>query len=112
MFSGTKFPKSVLSGISGITIELWKDDGDGTPDAEDLQINTTTTDADGKWQFIDLAAGDYYVIMPTGQLDDFLVSPNVVTDPDDDVDNDNDVTGIVNVSGGPAGYTTGMLTLG
>lgn len=99
-------------GFDGITIELWKDDGDGTPDADDLQINTTTTDSDGHWQFVDLSAGDYYVIMPTGQLDAFLVSPNSVTDPDDDVDNDNDVTGTVDVSGGPSGWTTGMLTLG
>ncbi|MEM7140856.1 MAG: SdrD B-like domain-containing protein [Actinomycetota bacterium] len=101
-------------GFSGVNVELWKDDGDGVADDEDLQINTTTTDGDGAWQFVDLTAGDYYVVVPIGQsaLADHQVSPNVVTDPDDDVDNDNDISGGVAVSGGPIGYTTGMITLG
>ena len=50
--------------------------------------------------------------MPTGQLDSFLVSPNAVTDPDDDIDDDNDVSGTVDIAEGPAGYVTGLLTVG
>jgi len=99
-------------GISGLTVQLWKDDGDATVNATDTQTGTTTTDSSGNWQFTGLVAGDYYVVMPTGQLSGFLVSPNTATDPDDNLDNDNDIVATAAVSGGPSGYVTGVLTLG
>ena len=55
--------------ISGVKLELWKDDGDGVfePGAGDTLVTSTTTDADGNYWFIVDADTPYFVAIPTGQ---------------------------------------------
>ncbi|RMH79457.1 MAG: DUF11 domain-containing protein [Actinomyces sp.] len=101
-------------GIAGVTVELWSDEGSVSADAADTLVGQTTTDTDGHWLFTDLAAGDYYVVIPDGQaaLASHRISPGTVTDPDDDVDNDSDAYATVDVTGGPSGTVTRIITLG
>ncbi len=48
------------AGISGVTVNLWTDDdNDGTPDT---QVDTTTTDTDGKYSFVSLVPGTRYIV--------------------------------------------------
>jgi len=49
------------SGINGVTVDLWLDDGDGIIDGGDTFIGTQTTTGDGGYNFTGLAAGDYIV---------------------------------------------------
>ncbi len=49
------------SGINGVTVDLWLDDGDGIIDGGDTFIGTQTTTGDGGYDFTGLAAGDYIV---------------------------------------------------
>jgi hypothetical protein len=52
-------------GISGWTIKVYADDGDGVLGAGDTLAGTTTTGADGSYAFNDLAPGDYIVVEGT-----------------------------------------------
>ncbi|MFN8356788.1 MAG: SdrD B-like domain-containing protein [Spirosomataceae bacterium] len=62
-------------GVSGITVELYKTDANGTPIG--AAFKTTTTDANGAYKFDLLASGDYKVkfIIPTN-MDMALTTPN------------------------------------
>jgi len=54
----------VGAGIAGITVELYLDDGDNTPDpggTDGAPIQTTQTDANGEYLFYGLDAGPYFV---------------------------------------------------
>jgi len=108
--------------VAGVSVELFTDtDGDGQPDDLDGDgvitsadaIATTTTDADGFYLFDGLAPADYIVgIPPTetdrgGPLGRTQSSSPTSTDPNDDVDNDD------NGFDGPGGYIiSGPVTLG
>jgi len=107
--------------IEGVVVELFEDaDGDGLPD--DLNgdgiidsndaIATETTGPDGEYLFEDLTPGDYIVGIgpsnfdPGGPLFGHLSSDPTSTDPNDDVDNNDDGTP------GPHNYVwSGPVTL-
>ena len=107
--------------IEGVTVDLFVDaDGDGLPDDTngdgiidgDDAIATTTTGPDGEYLFTDLPPGDYIVGIPPasfdedGPLDGTVPSETVSSDPNDDVDNDN------NGAAGSDGYVfSGPVTL-
>ena len=57
--------------IPGVRVDLFADD-DGTPgySAGDTWLGATVTDANGKYAFENLVAGDYYVVIPEDQSDD------------------------------------------
>ncbi len=93
--------------IEGVVVHLFTDeDGDGRPDdrnGDDVidaadAIATDTTGPDGDYLFTDLAAGEYVVgIAPEnwdedGPLDDWVSSGPTSTDPNDDIDNNDDGT--------------------
>jgi hypothetical protein len=46
---------------AGVTVHLYQDGGDGTMDAGDALLLTTTTDASGQYSFAGLADGTYWV---------------------------------------------------
>ncbi len=50
-------------GVSGATVLLYEDGGDGTMDAGDALLSTTTTDALGQYSFAGLADGTYWVVI-------------------------------------------------
>ncbi len=80
-------------GVAGVEVQLWSTNAAGAPDAI---IDTTTTNAQGKYLFEDLAAGDYVVAIADtqqagGQALAGLASTDgngAAPDPDDDVDLD------------------------
>ena len=79
----------------GVTVELYEDtDGDGQPDT---LLDSTTTDANGDYQFTDLSAGDYVVveITPDGLTD---VSDEDTTADGDAFDGDQTVDDQIAVS--------------
>ncbi|MEM7478158.1 MAG: DUF4347 domain-containing protein [Planctomycetota bacterium] len=54
-------------GIGGATVFLFNDNGNGTIDAGDTQIASTTTGADGRYEF-DVSAGNYFVAIASTTL--------------------------------------------
>jgi uncharacterized repeat protein (TIGR01451 family) len=108
--------------IEGVWVELFTDaDGDGLPDDLNgdgiIDVNdavaTTGTDADGLYLFDGLEPGDYIVGIPPMEwepgapLDGFLSSGPTSTDPNDDIDDDD------NGTAGPFGYVwSGAVTIG
>ena len=55
------------AGLANITVELWLDsDGNGTPDSS---YDSTTTASDGTYSFTGIPAGDYVVVVDTGDAD-------------------------------------------
>ena len=70
-----------LSGDSkytaGWTINLYKDDGDGVPDAGDTK-STTTTNATGDYTFANLGPGTYFVCEDDSNADWIQTFPNTV----------------------------------
>ncbi|MEM9530024.1 MAG: SdrD B-like domain-containing protein [Pseudomonadota bacterium] len=108
-------------GIANVTVELWADsDASGTVTAADTLVDTTVTNGDGKYEFFNIDAGDYFVLIPDGQngagqpLEGlFQTDRQEEADPDGDVDNfDNGVIEIDLGGGNPIGLTSGVLTLG
>ena len=85
-------------GISGATVSLYKDDNnDNLPDG--AAIATTTTDVSGLYSFSNFSAGRYIISIPV--LSGYTISPNTSTqatssNPDNDVDNDNNGVNVVN----------------
>ncbi|MEL6894347.1 MAG: SdrD B-like domain-containing protein, partial [Actinomycetota bacterium] len=93
-------------GIAGVTVELWRDDGDGVFDpAVDTLVSTQLTadgsDAleEGEYLFEFLPPGDYFVAIPDADLADGGVldglasstgndAGGVAPDPDDNADSD------------------------
>ncbi len=64
-------------GLSGVTAELWLDDGDGIFNSgTDTLVTTTVTDASGNYLFDGLAADNYFV-----NIDDTTLPPNLTTSP-------------------------------
>ena len=58
------------AGVGTITVELYRDvDGSGTFSPADTLVTSTTTSAQGYYQFTDLVAGDYLAVLPTTNFD-------------------------------------------
>ena len=102
-------------------VQVWADTiADGAPSVGDTLIDTTTTDANGKYEFLNLDAGDYFVVIPDGQdgagqpLEGiFQTDRNEEADPDSDSDNnDNGVSQIDLGATNPIGLASGVVTLG
>ncbi|MCS6845172.1 MAG: GEVED domain-containing protein [Caldilineales bacterium] len=51
------------SGLNGVRVELYRDNGDGVADtAADMLVSFTLTSGDGRYLFSNLPAGDYYAV--------------------------------------------------
>jgi hypothetical protein len=75
--------------LADVTIELYRDDNDGSfePGTDDLLEDTTTTDGNGNYRFEDLVAGSYFVRQPpqtvgSESLDEDVSPPIVITTTD------------------------------
>ena len=99
-------------GISGVTVQLWQDtNGDGVADA---QVGTTATSSSGNYTFTNLIPGNYIVHIPQSQFDlggplNVYSTANVVVNPNNDVNNDNNA-GPAN-SGITGGMSSGVLVV-
>lgn len=75
---GNPIQTVVTQDQAGVTIKLYKDDGDSIfePGSGDVYVDSTVTDANGNYSFQDLAFGNYFVqeVVDTGYV--------AVTDPD------------------------------
>lgn len=70
-------------GISGVRVELYQDNG-GTPgvyDAGDTFVTFETTDANGRYRFDNLPAGDYVVVIPPDNFRNLGAGDNVPGNP-------------------------------
>ncbi len=101
-------------GIPGVDVQLWIDvDNDGVfePSGDDAAgyAGTDTTDADGRYLFDGIVAGDYFTYIPKLQpeLDGFRTSGTPDASADNDQDNDNN-----GVGSSSAGWHSGAVTLG
>jgi protocatechuate 3,4-dioxygenase beta subunit len=70
-------------GISGVTLRLYRDDGDNVfePGAGDVLVATTTTDATGHYLFANVPAGSYYVALDSGTLPAGLAATTGTSNP-------------------------------
>ena len=78
-------------GIPGVTVTAYRDDDDiPGPSEGDTKVAVQVTDADGRYQFENLAAGDYYIAIEDGQdaLDGWTSSTDGSSEPAADTDND------------------------
>jgi protocatechuate 3,4-dioxygenase beta subunit len=105
------------AGVDGVTVELFAAGVDPT-DPNATPLRTTTTANGGIYEFDNLFPGDYFVYIPPsefsgGPLDGFVSSNGngTATDPDDNIDNDDDgepYNGGTEISDG---LTSGVITL-
>lgn len=51
------------SGVAGVTVVLYRDNGDGEPDAADAIVSSTSTNGAGGYEFTDVGDGNYYVVV-------------------------------------------------
>ncbi|MCI5165149.1 MAG: hypothetical protein D3903_03440, partial [Candidatus Electrothrix sp. GM3_4] len=78
-------------GLSGITVELYRDDGNTTFGAEDgPAILTTVTDGNGNYSFEGIPPGDYWVDVDETTLPTGLVAVTADLGGDDTLDSDLD----------------------
>jgi len=90
------------TGVANVTVFLYEDtDGDGVIDTGDLQITSTTTDANGNYNFTGLALRNYIVKVDTTDTD-FPSLLNGTFDPDEG-------TGLCSVCDSRAKVTPAML---
>ncbi|NJP06539.1 MAG: hypothetical protein HC837_13385, partial [Chloroflexaceae bacterium] len=92
-----RFDDTIEVGVENVTVQLWRDDGDGSFDPiSDTLVLTDTTDASGIYGFTNLAAGNYFVQLPADNFASGAVlfeyanstGNDPVPDPDNNVDND------------------------
>ena len=84
-------------GLPGVLVELFAADEAGQPNGDE-PVATTTTDDDGYYLFVDIAPGEYVVVVPESNFDELAdplfgfasSSTSPPTDPDDDVDGDDE----------------------
>lgn len=91
-------------GVSGVDVTLWQVGADNTINtADDIFIATETTDANGFYQFSNLAAGDYFLSFekPANQV-------YTIQDQDNGLPNRDDVDSDVD----PATLRTGLVSIG
>ena len=84
-------------GLPGVTVKLYKDDNNDNL-ADGAAINTTTTNNSGNYSFSGLAAGNYIVGVTISQ--GYTRGPVTTTDPDNNVDNDNNAVNLIGSSPG------------
>ncbi|MDO4781510.1 MAG: SdrD B-like domain-containing protein, partial [Candidatus Saccharibacteria bacterium] len=80
-------------GLSGVTVMLFSDDGDGVLDiTKDAQVASVKTDEHGTYRFSNLAAGNYFVVIDSADvvLSGYTASQKAATDPNDGADSIND----------------------
>ncbi|MGJ3237549.1 MAG: SdrD B-like domain-containing protein [Anaerolineae bacterium] len=113
-------PTETANGVAGVTLTLYRDNGDGIFDNTDIPYiypltntpATTTTDADGYYLFDNLPPGDYFVAVDQanfnagGALQGYEDSDNA---PTEDVDREN--KGDNNVFLGSSGVVSILTTL-
>ena len=110
------------TGIPGISVELYQDNGAGGATAGDgvlaasERVATDVTDANGRYLFENLPAGDYIVRIPTSEtaLNGWFVGGSQlagvpVTAAGNKTDNDNNAVADATNGGG---YTSGVVALG
>lgn len=56
-------------GLSGATVRLYRDDGDGNLDAGDTFVTSTTTDGSGNYSFTALSDDVYWVVADSKSID-------------------------------------------
>ena len=99
-------------GIPGITVRLYRDNGNGNENLPTTPIATTVTNAQGFYQFTGLEEGKYRASITI--LPGYSRSPNSTTTtgetPDNNVDHDNNARFPVNATEGQEIYT-GVITL-
>ncbi|HUP62034.1 MAG TPA: right-handed parallel beta-helix repeat-containing protein [Thermoanaerobaculia bacterium] len=54
--------------LSGVTVKLYRDGGDGMPSADDMMVATTTTSKAGLYGFRNTRAGEYWVAVDSRTL--------------------------------------------
>jgi|GEM_PF-1387763 len=109
------------TGIAGVTVQLFDaatmmevlTDAAGTRVLVPADAAPTLTDADGNYLFDNLLPGDYYVVVTSAPTDAPISSNNagipfMETDPDDNLDNDDDG---LQPGGGGMSVTSGTITL-
>ncbi len=76
------------AGVANVTVALWSPGPDGIRGtADDVKVQTTTTDADGKYRFNSVTPGFYYIVfVKSGGGTAWSSHPNVGDDPN--IDND------------------------
>ena len=65
------FQNEVGTGVSGVVVEFYRDNGDGISNPlTDVLVSYTVTDANGRYLFPDLIPGDYYAVFypPAGYV--------------------------------------------
>lgn len=101
-------------GLPFVGLNLFADNGDGVPSGGDTYVAGAGTDADGRYRFTGLPAGDYYLriegwnFSPGNALAGLFSTPSVV-DPDSDVDNDDN--GIDQIRPWESGVLSPIITL-
>ncbi|NJN65929.1 MAG: hypothetical protein HC884_04035 [Chloroflexaceae bacterium] len=106
-------------GIPNVTVALWQDDGDGTPEpgGDDTFLSDQATDAGGSYRFEDLPAGDYFVVIsPTnflegGTLYHFRSSTGGSSEPAPDPDSDEDDNDDNGTESGSEGVVSKVISL-
>lgn len=68
------------NGLSGIDVQLYRDDGDGNFDAGDTDLGTVTTDSRGGYSFDGLPAGSYFVDIVGGLPSGLTLTTTAPTD--------------------------------
>src|SRR5688572_22611579 len=66
--------------VSGASVELYRDDGDGTFDSGDTLVQSTTTNVDGEYRFDRLTRATYFV-KQLAQSGEAFSLPEEVSDP-------------------------------
>lgn len=69
------------SGIPGVRVDLYQDNGDGVFGAGDTPLSFDTTDAGGYYRFDNLPAGNYVVVIPADNFRDLGGGDTVTSDP-------------------------------
>jgi fimbrial isopeptide formation D2 family protein len=90
-------------GISGVRVELYKDNGDGVSDKNtDTYVGFTVTGANGRYLFSGLEAGDYYAIFypPSG----YSISPTLAGS-DPSVDSEGTIAAVTHLDAGETDLT-------
>ncbi|WP_217594752.1 SdrD B-like domain-containing protein [Cohnella sp. GbtcB17] len=85
-------------GKSGVTVELLNEDGTPVHDAYGVDVDPQLTDADGKYKFINLSAGDYKVKfsdLPTGYK--FTIPGRGTAATDSDASNSDSDAGLTDI---------------
>lgn len=54
--------------VSNVSVELYLDDGDNVFDSGDSRLTTDVTDATGRYEFSDLATGNYFVVQTASNI--------------------------------------------